>query len=160
MTIVLRFGNGQFACLILCLTMTDLVTTVTGMVGGLVLELANMSWLGSSQGCAAYYFISSWMLGLSNYLVVCLVCLLLVKRAPGVLARLQECKLLLLSLILLSLLPATPELAIRGTIQTGAGYVCILTTSSATYALYVTFKLILRHILPAILIFLCILRPR
>ena len=100
------------------------------------------------------------MLGLSNYLVVCLVCLLLVKRAPGVLARLQECKLLLLSLILLSLLPATPELAIRGTIQTGEHYVCILTTSSATYALYVTFKLILRHILPAVLILLCILRPR
>ena len=116
-TSIFRFGNGQFACLILCLTMVDLVTTVTGMVGGLVLELANMSWLGSSQGCAAYYFISSWMLGLSNYLVVCLVCLLLVKRAPGVLARLQECKLLLLTLTVLSLLPATPELLIRSTIQ-------------------------------------------
>ena len=97
--------------------MTDLVTTVTGLVGGLVLELANMSWLGSSQGCAAYYFISSWLLGLSNYLVVCLVCLLLVKRAPGVLARLQECKLLLLTLTILSLLPATPELLIRSTVK-------------------------------------------
>ena len=38
--------------------------------------------------------------------------------------------------------------------------VCILTTSPLTYALYVTFKLILRHVLPAILILLCILRPR
>ena len=58
-------------------------------MGGLILEIGDMSWAGSSQGCAAYYFISSWMLGLSNYLVVCLVCLLLVKRAPGVLARLH-----------------------------------------------------------------------
>ena len=126
---------------------------------------AARSWAGSGPGCSAYYFISSWVLGLSNYLVVCLVCLLLVKRAPSVLARLQvskyfyvtkyfsntqiciqiflchqiflsftdtnifphadificslnifcvqECRLLLLSLVLLSLLPATPELAIR-----------------------------------------------
>ena len=120
-----------------------------------------MSWAGSSQGCAAYYFISSWMLGLSNYLVVCLVCLLLVKRAPGVLARLQECKLLLLSLVIISLLPATPELAIRATVKiTSTQSVCILTTTPVTYALYVTFKLTLRHLLPAILILLCILRPR
>ena len=120
-----------------------------------------MSWAGSSQGCAAYYFISSWMLGLSNYLVVCLVCLLLVKRAPGVLARLQECKLLLLSLVIISLLPATPELAIRATVSiTPNQSVCILTTTPVTYALYVTFKLTLRHLLPAILILLCILRPR
>ena len=154
------FGNGQFACLILCLTMTDLLTTLCGVMGGLILEVGDMSWAGSSQGCAAYYFISSWVVGLSNYLVVCLVCLLLVKRAPGVLARLQECKLLLLSLVLLSLLPATPELAIRGTVTTGSHYFCIYTTNSATYALYVTFKLILRHILPAVLILLCILRPR
>ena len=32
------------------------------LVGGLVLEVGHMSWVGSSQGCAAYYFISSWML--------------------------------------------------------------------------------------------------
>ena len=42
MMTVARFGNGQFACLILCLTMTDLVTTVSGLVGGLVLELGDM----------------------------------------------------------------------------------------------------------------------
>ena len=120
-----------------------------------------MTWAGDSQGCAAYYFITSWLVGLSNYLVVCLVCLLLVKRAPGVLARLQECRLLLLSLVLLSLLPATPELAIRSTVRLSAQQsVCILTTSPLTYALYVTFKLSLRHILPAILILLCLLRPR
>ena len=156
-----RFGNGQFACLILCLTVTDLVTTMSGLVGGLVLEVGDMTWAGDSQGCAAYYFISSWLVGLSNYLIVCLVCLLLVKRAPGVLARLQECRLLLLSLVLLSLLPATPELAIRSTVRLSAQQsVCILTTSPLTYALYVTFKLSLRHILPAILILLCLLRPR
>ena len=76
------------------------------------------------------------------------------------LARLQECRLLLLSLVLISLLPALPELAIRTTVQTGSYSVCIYTTNTATYALYVTFKLILRHILPATLILLCILRPR
>merc|ERR1740129_2096449 len=67
-----RFGNGQFACLILCLTMADLLTTLCGVMGGLILEVGDMSWAGSSQGCAAYYFISSWVVGLSNYLVVCL----------------------------------------------------------------------------------------
>ena len=82
-------ASVQFACLILCLTITDLVTTVSGLVGGLVIEAGDMTWAGSSPGCAAYYFISSWLLGLSNYLVVCLVCLLLVKRSPGFLARLH-----------------------------------------------------------------------
>ena len=93
-------------------------------------------------------------------MIVCLVCLLLVKRAPGVLARLQECRLLLLCLLVLSLLPALPELAIRTTVVAGSTSVCILTTNTATYALYVTFKLILGHILPAVLILLCLLRPR
>ena len=66
-------ASVQFACLILCLTITDLVTTVSGLVGGLVIEAGDMTWASSSSGCAAYYFISSWLLGLSNYLVVCLV---------------------------------------------------------------------------------------
>ena len=82
-------ASVQFACLILCLTITDLVTTVSGLVGGLVIEAGDMTWAGSSPGCAAYYFISSWLLGLSNYFVVCHVCLLLVKRSPGFLARLH-----------------------------------------------------------------------
>ena len=38
-----------------------------------------MAWLGSSGGCAVYYFITSWLVGLSNYLVVCLVCMILVR---------------------------------------------------------------------------------
>lgn len=55
-----RFGNGQFACLIFCLTVCDLVAVISGLVGGLILEVGDMSWVGTSQGCAAYYFISSW----------------------------------------------------------------------------------------------------
>ena len=55
-----RFGNGQFACLIFCLTVCDLVCVISGLVGGLILEVGDMSWVGTSQGCAAYYFISSW----------------------------------------------------------------------------------------------------
>ena len=39
-----------------------------------------MAWLGSSGGCAVYYFITSWLVGLSNYLVVCLVCMILVRE--------------------------------------------------------------------------------
>ena len=37
-----RFGNGQFACLILCLTAADLLTTLCGVLGGLILELGDM----------------------------------------------------------------------------------------------------------------------
>jgi hypothetical protein len=157
-----RFGNGQFACLIFCLTVCDLVCVISGLVGGLILEVGDMSWVGTSQGCAAYYFISSWLVGLSNYLVVCLVCMVLVKRAAGILARLQECKLLLLSLICITLLPAIPELAIRSTISDiQAGYsFCILTTHHHTYGLYVAFKIIIRHLLPAICVLICLLRPR
>ena len=41
-------------------------------------QAGDMAWLGSSGGCAVYYFITSWLVGLSNYLVVCLVCMILV----------------------------------------------------------------------------------
>ena len=34
-----RFGNGQFAVLVLCLTLADLLTVVAGLVGGLALEV-------------------------------------------------------------------------------------------------------------------------
>ena len=43
-------------------------------------QAGDMAWLGSSGGCAVYYFITSWLVGLSNYLVVCLVCMILVKN--------------------------------------------------------------------------------
>ena len=42
-------------------------------------QAGDMAWLGSSGGCAVYYFITSWLVGLSNYLVVCLVCMILVR---------------------------------------------------------------------------------
>ena len=46
----------------------------------MISQAGDMAWLGSSGGCAVYYFITSWLVGLSNYLVVCLVCMILVKR--------------------------------------------------------------------------------
>ena len=44
----------------------------------MISQAGDMAWLGSSGGCAVYYFITSWLVGLSNYLVVCLVCMILV----------------------------------------------------------------------------------
>ena len=134
-----------------------------------------MMWLGSSGGCAVYYFITSWLVGLSNYLIVCLVCMILVKRAASVLARLQECKLLLLCLILITVLPAIPELFIRSTIVSMGQGICILstrwvttimvlaitlTTRDSMYGLYIMFKLLVRHLLPVVLVILCLMRPR
>ena len=59
-----------------------------------------------------------------------------------------------LSLVLLSLLHANPELAIHGTVTTaGSHYLCIYTSNC------VTLKLILRQILSAVLILRFILRP-
>ena len=73
-----RFGNGQFAVLVLVLTMADLLTILVGLVGGLTLEVVEMSfltksvskdlnsqvghmaWAGDSLGCQLYYFLSSW----------------------------------------------------------------------------------------------------
>ena len=119
-----------------------------------------MAWLGWDSGCSIYYFITSWLVGLSNYLVVCLICLLLVKRAASVLARLQECWFLLVSVIVITVLPAIPELFIRATISAFGHGVCILATQDFFYGLYITFKLLLRHLAPAILILLCRLRPQ
>ena len=45
-----KFGNGQFAVLVLCLTMADMLTVLCGLVGGLVLELGHMTWAGTSTG--------------------------------------------------------------------------------------------------------------
>ena len=38
-----RFGNGQFAVLVLVLTMADLLTILVGLVGGLTLEVVKNS---------------------------------------------------------------------------------------------------------------------
>jgi len=158
-----RFGNGQFAVLILCLTVADLLTTLVGILGALILEAGGMSWMGSgTAGCAVYYFITSWLLGLSNYVIVCLVCMILVKRSSGVLSRLQECRLLLLCLLFLTLLPAIPELGIRTTFTdplVGAQF-CIISSQDGVYGLYVVVKFLVRHLLPLVLVFLCIIKPR
>ena len=47
----------------------------------MISQAGDMAWLGSSGGCAVYYFITSWLVGLSNYLVVCLVCMILVLKS-------------------------------------------------------------------------------
>jgi len=157
-----RFGNGQFAVLILCLTVSDLLTVLVGILGALIIEAGGMSWGGSGSGCAVYYFITSWLLGLSNYLIVCLVCMVLVKRGSGIIARLQECRLLLLSLLFLTLLPAIPELGIRSifTDPVLGTQFCIISSQDGVYGLYVVLKFLVRHLLPLVLVIICVLKPR
>ena len=48
----LRFGNGQFACLILCLTVSDLLTVSCGLLGGLILEVGEVLNLRYKMSCA------------------------------------------------------------------------------------------------------------
>lgn len=93
------FDIGQIACLILGLTMADLLTTLCGVMGCFILEVLIQLQPGPRH-----------LLQCSYYIIVCLVCL-----HPRVLARLQEteCKL-----ILFFLLPVTPELAICGKVTT------------------------------------------
>ena len=50
----LRFGNGQFACLILCLTVSDLLTVSCGLLGGLILEVGEVlsleyNWISNDE---------------------------------------------------------------------------------------------------------------
>ena len=131
-----KFGNGQFAVLVLVLTTTDLLTVCCGLVGGLVLELTHMSWAGNSLGCSSYYFLSSWLLGAANYLVSILTGLLHVKRSTSWLSRLGEVRSLLLVLLVATLIPALPELLVRSTVQlTEDINVCIISATPVTYAL-------------------------
>jgi len=156
-----RFGNGQFAVLVLCLTLSDLLTVCCGLVGGLVLEVGHMTWSGSSTGCSTYYFLTSWLLGLANYLVAVLIGLVHVKRSTGWLSRLQECRSLLLVLTIATLLPALPELMVRSTIQLGDKLsVCIISASPVPYGLYVTLKLLVLHLLPLMVVLASILMPQ
>ena len=170
-----------------------------------------MAWLGSSGGCAVYYFITSWLVGLSNYLVVCLVCMILVREKKHLLELSK--KLLALpgeegSLSVgppsrVQVPPALPsshhrppchpgalhqvqvlvsfyfEPSTRSTVVSFGQGVCILSTRfdcqerekkdfrlqsnfprDAMYALYILFKLLLRHLLPVVLVLLCLFRPR
>ena len=76
---------------------------------------------------------------LSNYLIVCLVSPAQVKTVPASL--------------LLSLLAAIPELAIRSTLSlAGTEPVCILTTSTTSQALVTTLRLVVRNLVPALLV--------
>lgn len=155
-----RLGNGQFAILVLCLTMSDWMTVCCGLVGCLVMEVGNMTWSGSSLGCSFYYFLTSWLLGLSNYLVVVLIGLVHVKRSTGWLARLQECRALLLVLTVTTFLPALPELLVRSTILLdNSTSVCYISASPVSYGLYFTIKLVTLHLVPLVLVMASILRP-
>ena len=156
-----KFGNGQFAVLVLCLTVSDLLTVCCGLVGGLVLEVGHMSWSAGTMGCSIYYFLTSWLLGLANYLVSVLIGLVHVKRSTSWLSRLQECWPLLLVLTVTTLLPALPELAVRSTIPIDeTTSVCIISVSSVPYGLYYTFKLVVTHILPMAVVSLSMVRPK
>ena len=33
-----------------------------------MLEAGHMTWDGSTSGCSAYYFLTTWLMGLANYL--------------------------------------------------------------------------------------------
>lgn len=155
-----RFGNGQFAILVLCLTMADWLTVCCGLVGCLVMEVGHMTWSGSSLGCSSYYFLTSWLLGLSNYLVVVLTGLIHVKRSTGWLARLQECRALLLVLTIATFIPALPELLVRSTILLDNNTsVCYISASPVAYGMYVTIKLVTLHLVPMVLVMASILRP-
>ena len=84
-----------------------------------------------------------------------------VKRADSWLSRLAEVRGLLLVLTVATLLPALPELLVRSTISLSSEVsVCIISASSVPYALYVTFKLLVLHILPAVIVLVSILRPQ
>lgn len=156
-----KFGNGQFAVLVLCLTIADLLTVCCGLLGGLILEVSHMTWRGTSGGCSAYYFLTSWLLGLSNYLVSALLGMIHVKRSTGWISRLQECRLLLLCIVLATLLPALTELLVRSTINFDNNYsICIITAEPVSYGLYVAFKLIMSHILPIVIVIITLLRPQ
>ena len=56
-----RFGNGLFACLVLALSLAQLVAVMVGSLGALVLELQGLTWTGTELGCLVYYFSSSWL---------------------------------------------------------------------------------------------------
>ena len=141
--------------------MADMLTIVCGLIGALVLELGHMTWAGTATGCSSYYFLTSWLLGVSNYLVSVLLCLVHVKRSTSWLSRLAEVRSLLLVLAVATLLPALPELMLRSTITLGNDLnVCIISASSVPYALYVTLKLIVLHLLPAAIVLTSILKPQ
>ena len=60
-----------------------------------------------------YHWLSAWLTGLSAYLLVAIVCMVMVKSTTSCLQRLRDCRWLLIALIVTSLLYSLPELFIR-----------------------------------------------
>ena len=99
---------------------------------------------------------------MSAYLLVAIVGMVMVKTTTSCLQRLRDCRWLLLALLAASGLYALPELFVRSTVDFGggAGHVCILGVGEgAEYAAYVTYRLALRHIAPALLVLASLARP-
>ena len=60
-----------------------------------------------------YHWLSAWVTGLSAYLLVAIVCMVMVKSTTSCLQRLRDCRWLLIALLVTSGLYALPELFIR-----------------------------------------------
>ena len=83
------------------------------------------------------------MTGLSAYLLVAIVGMVMVKTTTSSFQRLRDCRWLLLALLVTSGVYALPELFIRTTVSLGGGSgqdICILGVYGVTYALYVAFR--------------------
>ena len=110
-----------------------------------------------------YHWLSAWLSGLSAYLLVAIIGMVMVKTTTSCLQRLRDCRWLLLALLLSSGLLALPELFIRTTVDLGFAGVeqdfCLLGASGAPYFVYVAFRLLLRHAFPALLVLAAIVRP-
>jgi len=46
-----KFGNGLFAVLILCLTLSDLAVTFFSILGSLIVEASDLLWGGATGSC-------------------------------------------------------------------------------------------------------------
>ena len=46
-----KFGNGLFAVLILCLTLSDLAVTFFSILGSLIVEASDLLWGGAAGSC-------------------------------------------------------------------------------------------------------------
>jgi hypothetical protein len=46
-----KFGNGLFAVLILCLTLSDLSVTFFSILGSLIVEASDLLWGGAAGSC-------------------------------------------------------------------------------------------------------------
>ena len=46
-----KFGNGLFAVLILCLTLSDLSVTFFSILGSLIVEASDLLWGGATGSC-------------------------------------------------------------------------------------------------------------